>query len=169
MCGTAVLVYALIIPYPKDAGLPSLGTESNSDSHSDYVPLIEENADTPTESETLRDTLSTAASSFRKALSIPGLIPFALCLAFAKMCAYSLLYWGPSFLSHVGFSSADAGYLCSFFDIGGIFGGILAGLLADKTGSHATVAFGFLIITVPLIMVYYSESVATGMNVNMLI
>ena len=38
------------------------------------------------------------------------------------------------------------------FDIGGIFGGILAGLLSDKTGCSAFTCAGYFILTIPSVM-----------------
>ena len=37
-----------------------------------------------------------------KALAIPGVVIFALCLFFAKLVAYTFLYWLPFYLSQTG-------------------------------------------------------------------
>ena len=40
-----------------------------------------------------------------EACMIPGVIPFALCLFFAKLVAYTFLYWLPFYLTQTGESS----------------------------------------------------------------
>ena len=42
------------------------------------------------------------AVSFLKAWAIPGVAPFALCLFFTKLVAYTFLYWLPYYISHTG-------------------------------------------------------------------
>jgi len=100
--------------------------------------------------------------SLKAALQIPGLIPFSLSLFFSKMCAYSVLYWGPYYLSSLGFTAQQAGYLCSFFDVGGVFGGIAAGFLSDRLRANGLVAFLFCVIGVPVLAFYYNASTAAG-------
>jgi OPA family glycerol-3-phosphate transporter-like MFS transporter 1/2 len=39
---------------------------------------------------------------FIEALRIPGVVPFALCLFFCKLVAYTFLYWLPFYISHTG-------------------------------------------------------------------
>lgn len=48
------------------------------------------------------------AVGFIEAWKIPGVAPFALCLFFAKLVAYTFLYWLPFYISHTGNS------ICSF-------------------------------------------------------
>jgi OPA family glycerol-3-phosphate transporter-like MFS transporter 1/2 len=85
---------------------------------------------------------------------------------FSKMCAYSVLYWGPYYLTSLGFAPSHAGYLCSFFDLGGIVGGITAGWLSDRLGSSGVVAFAFQLAGVPLMQVYFSGTQAAGASVT---
>ena len=49
-------------------------------------------------------------------------------------------------------SSAD---LSTLFDIGGIFGGIIAGLISDLTGMSALTCGGSFLLTVPLVFFFY--------------
>lgn len=69
---------------------------------------------------------------------------YALALFFSKLVAYTFLYWLPNFLANVsieGVSAEKAAWLSTIFDIGGICGGIIAGLLSDTAlvGSFADV------------------------------
>jgi len=45
------------------------------------------------------------AVGFIEAWRIPGVAPFALCLFFCKLVAYTFLYWLPFYISHTGSSS----------------------------------------------------------------
>lgn len=42
------------------------------------------------------------AVGFIEAFRIPGVVPFALCLFFCKLVAYTFLYWLPFYISHTG-------------------------------------------------------------------
>lgn len=45
------------------------------------------------------------AIGFIEAWKIPGVAPFALCLFFAKLVAYTFLYWLPFYICHTGMST----------------------------------------------------------------
>nr|CDS17748.1 Glycerol 3 phosphate transporter [Echinococcus granulosus] len=77
--------------------------------------------------------------SFCAALWLPNVMTYALALFFSKLVAYTFLYWLPNYLANVsseGISAEKAAWLSTIFDIGGICGGILAGLLSDTTSSE---------------------------------
>jgi OPA family glycerol-3-phosphate transporter-like MFS transporter 1/2 len=42
------------------------------------------------------------AVGFIEAWKIPGVAPFALCLFFSKLVAYTFLYWLPFYISQTG-------------------------------------------------------------------
>lgn len=101
--------------------------------------------------------------SIMKVLLIPGVIPFAFSICFAKMAQYALLYWGPYYLQVIGFSSERAGYLCSFFDVGGLLGGIAAGWFSDRLGGkRGTAACLFLLIASIVLPIYYKITSEVG-------
>ncbi|KAK9665673.1 hypothetical protein RND81_14G128000 [Saponaria officinalis] len=80
------------------------------------------------------------AVGFLEAWRIPGVANYALCLFFVKLVAYTFLYWLPFYISYTEIggeylSSETAGNLSTFFDIGGVIGGILAGFVSDKLGA----------------------------------
>ncbi|VDM32964.1 unnamed protein product [Hydatigera taeniaeformis] len=80
--------------------------------------------------------------SFFAALWLPNVMAYALALFFSKLVAYTFLYWLPNFLASVSnesVSAEKAAWLSTIFDIGGICGGILAGLLSDTASSDSTV------------------------------
>lgn len=50
----------------------------------------------------LEPDVTKTAVGFIQAWKIPGVAPFALCLFFAKLVAYTFLYWLPFYISHTG-------------------------------------------------------------------
>ncbi|KAM6334444.1 glucose-6-phosphate exchanger SLC37A2 [Alca torda] len=95
------------------------------------------------------------AISFLGALRIPGVVEFSLCLLFAKLVSYTFLYWLPLYIVNVAhFSAKEAGDLSTLFDVGGILGGIFAGLTSDYTGGRATTCCVMLVIAAPMLFLY---------------
>jgi len=96
-----------------------------------------------------------AAISFLGALRIPGVVEFSLCLLFAKLVSYTFLYWLPLYIFNVAhFSAKQAGDLSTLFDVGGIMGGIMAGLISDYTNGRATTCCIMLILAAPMMFLY---------------
>ena len=52
----------------------------------------------------------------------------------------------------INMSSQDAANISIYFDVGGVIGGIIAGLAADFTGMSASVCSVMLIAAVPVVM-----------------
>lgn len=66
---------------------------------------------------------------------------YSFTLFFSKLVCYTFIYWLPNYLANVStepVSAEHAALLSTIFDIGGIFGGILAGLMSDNTGVRET-------------------------------
>lgn len=101
------------------------------------------------------------AVGFIEAWKIPGVAPFALCLFFAKLVAYTFLYWLPFYISHTAIdgeylSSTAAGNLSTLFDVGGVLGGILAGHISDHLEARAITAASFMYCAIPALYFYRS-------------
>ncbi|XP_036601934.1 glucose-6-phosphate exchanger SLC37A2-like [Trichosurus vulpecula] len=97
------------------------------------------------------------AISFLGALRIPGVVEFSLCLMCAKLVSYTFLFWLPLYIVNVAhFGSKEAGDLSTLFDVGGIIGGILAGIISDYTNGRATTCCVMLIVAAPLLFLYNS-------------
>ncbi|CAI9166867.1 unnamed protein product [Rangifer tarandus platyrhynchus] len=95
------------------------------------------------------------AISFFGALRIPGVVEFSLCLLFAKLVSYTFLYWLPLYIANVvHFTAKEAGDLSTLFDVGGIIGGILAGLVSDYINGRATTCCVMLILAAPMMFLY---------------
>ncbi|KAG6495135.1 hypothetical protein ZIOFF_042926 [Zingiber officinale] len=99
------------------------------------------------------------AVGFLEAWRIPGVAPFALCLFFSKLVAYTFLYWLPFYISHTAIngrylSDSTAGTLSTLFDVGGVAGGILAGHISDRLDARATTAASFIYCAIPALFFY---------------
>uniref|UniRef100_A0A3P9BTE4 Glucose-6-phosphate exchanger SLC37A2 n=1 Tax=Maylandia zebra TaxID=106582 RepID=A0A3P9BTE4_9CICH len=83
-----------------------------------------------------------------------GVVEFSLCLLFAKLVSYTFLYWLPLYISNVAhFEAKEAGDMSTLFDVGGILGGILAGLVSDYTGGRASTCCVMLVVAAPMVSV----------------
>lgn len=99
------------------------------------------------------------AVGFIEAWWIPGVAPFAFCLFFSKLVAYTFLYWLPFYISHTAIggeylSNSKAGALSTLFDVGGVFGGILAGHISDHLDARAITAASFMYCAIPALFFY---------------
>uniref|UniRef100_A0AAX7TKB6 Major facilitator superfamily (MFS) profile domain-containing protein n=1 Tax=Astatotilapia calliptera TaxID=8154 RepID=A0AAX7TKB6_ASTCA len=91
-----------------------------------------------------------SAISFMGALRIPGVVEFSLCLLFAKLVSYTFLFWLPLYITKAAHLDAKkAGDLSTLFDVGGIVGGVLAGVISDKLGKRATTCAVMLLVAAP--------------------
>ncbi|XP_056266911.1 glucose-6-phosphate exchanger SLC37A2 isoform X1 [Pseudoliparis swirei] len=111
------------------------------------------------------------AISFSGALRIPGVLEFSLCLLFAKLVSYTFLYWLPLYISNVAhFDAKEAGDMSTLFDVGGIVGGITAGLVSDYTGGRASTCCVMLLTAAPMLYLYnYIGQRSIGTTVGMLL
>ncbi|EDQ92550.1 uncharacterized protein MONBRDRAFT_17222 [Monosiga brevicollis MX1] len=115
------------------------------------------------------------AVSFWKALFIPGVISFSLCLFFCKLVAYTFMYWLPYYVQHTKIgghtlSDSESANLSTLFDVGGIAGGILAGFLSDRLRKPALINAFFLYIAVPMLFIYHTYSKdSTSINIFLLL
>ncbi|XP_059954435.1 glucose-6-phosphate exchanger SLC37A1 [Mesoplodon densirostris] len=99
------------------------------------------------------------AISFVGALKIPGVIEFSLCLLFAKLVSYTFLFWLPLYITNVDHLDAKkAGELSTLFDVGGIFGGILAGVISDRLEKRASTCGLMLLLAAPTLYVFSAIS-----------
>lgn len=112
--------------------------------------------------------------SFLAAWAIPGVAVFAMTLFFAKLVAYTFLYWLPYYIgtTDIGgreLTPSEAGQLSILFDVGGVLGGVMAGHLSDATGASALVSAVFVYTAVPFLYLYRAYgSVSFGFNIGLM-
>ena len=97
--------------------------------------------------------------SFMAAWCIPGVAVYAFTLFFAKLTAYTFLYWLPYYINstEVGgqrLTPIEAGNLSILFDVGGVLGGVFAGYLSDVSNSPAIVSCSFVYLAIPMLYLY---------------
>ncbi|CAI9759462.1 unnamed protein product [Fraxinus pennsylvanica] len=158
-----IMVYMFLAAYPEDVGFPDLdGSPVEAAALPDDVETQiskvsiagnEQNTDAQLTSVNRRSV------GLLEACLIPGVIPFALCLFFAKLVAYTFLYWLPFYLSHTAIegqymSVKSAGNLSTLFDVGGIVGGVLAGYISDVFKARAITAASFMYVAIPVMLLY---------------
>lgn len=158
----SVIVYMFLVVSPEILGFGSPDGE---------IELVE--ADQEVESEnlsllhfkfpnTLEDTKipnSSDAIGFLEAWRLPGVAAYSICLFFSKLVGYTFLYWLPFYIRHtavagVHFSHKTAGMLSTIFDIGGVFGGILAGFISDKIEAKAVTSIMFFSLSIFALILY---------------
>uniref|UniRef100_A0A8C8I7D6 Major facilitator superfamily (MFS) profile domain-containing protein n=1 Tax=Oncorhynchus tshawytscha TaxID=74940 RepID=A0A8C8I7D6_ONCTS len=90
--------------------------------------------------------------SYKQGDKYEGVIEFSLCLLFAKLVSYTFLFWLPLYITKTAHLDAKkAGDLSTLFDVGGIVGGILAGVISDKLGKRATTCAVMLLLAAPIL------------------
>ncbi|GAB4858096.1 hypothetical protein Ancab_015998 [Ancistrocladus abbreviatus] len=162
-----ILVFLFLAAYPEDVGFPC----PNDLTENVETGLRDEEAQRQREE---RFTSSNRRSvGLLQACMIPGVIPFAFCLLFAKLVAYTFLYWLPFYLSQTAIggeyvSVQSAGNLSTLFDVGGIIGGILAGYISDKLNARAITAASFMYVAIPSMLLYRSYG-SVSMTVNIIL
>ncbi|CAB4010305.1 glucose-6-phosphate exchanger SLC37A2-like, partial [Paramuricea clavata] len=90
---------------------------------------------------------------------VEGVLEYSLCLFFAKLVSYTFLYWLPYYIAHtdiggVRYDSHKAGDLSIFFDVGGIIGGILAGVISDQSHCSGITCVVMLVFASPSLYLY---------------
>lgn len=161
-----ILVFFFMVPSPEEVKcelpdqLPATkytdrATESsdlNTESYKEYGATNSQSSQTSLIS---LDKSKEKPISLWRALLIPGVIEFSLCLFFAKLVSYTFLFWLPKYIHEkANYDPEKAADISTLFDVGGIFGGISAGLLSDFTGMRATTCVLMLALSAPVLYIY---------------
>ncbi|KAM3858810.1 sugar phosphate exchanger 3 [Diretmus argenteus] len=98
------------------------------------------------------------AVGFLQAFCLPGVLPYSLAYACLKLVNYSFFFWLPFYLSNnYGWKEAQADRLSVWYDVGGIIGGTVQGLISDYLGKRAPVLAVSLLLAMGA-LVGYSHS-----------
>lgn len=139
---------------PNESSDSAVSAESLEDSQnsnsSEESPLINNNPgyeiQTPTTSHPV---------SFWACIKIPGVIEYSLCLGFAKLVSYTFLYWLPRYITQsTSNNSEQSAYLSVPFDIGGIVGAVMAGIISDRYKKSAITCTVMLLLAIPSMIIY---------------
>lgn len=95
------------------------------------------------------------AIGFCQAFCLPGVLPYSLAYACLKLVNYSFFFWLPFYLSNnFNWKEAEADRLSVWYDVGGIIGGTLQGLISDFMGKRAPVLAISLLLAMGALMGY---------------
>ena len=185
MTATVLLAGALLnffglVPSPIDVGLPMPADQDHKESYEPHgsvqQPLLDDSMEDdedyrsgPSSEPVIYNMQDTRpkAINFCTALLLPGVIPYALCYAFLKLVNYSFFFWLPYYLSSAyGMPQTAADTLSIWYDIGGIVGGTVAGLISDQLEKRAVVVVPMLIAGIPVLFVYGMTGIANTMLNN---
>ncbi|XP_034021465.1 glucose-6-phosphate exchanger SLC37A2-like, partial [Thalassophryne amazonica] len=138
IASTGILCFFFLIERPEDVDCTPPQHHQNQEAEPPLQNCSTSDKRSTTDAEnTVED--HTEAISFCGALCIPGVVEFSLCLLFAKLVSYTFLYWLPLYIANVAhFEAKQAGDMSTLFDVGGIVGGITAGLVSDYSGGRAS-------------------------------
>lgn len=106
-----VLIFLSLVVAPEDLGFESPGKELEMNVGAADVETSEkvESEDAGLlQRSNVKDVGSSDAIGFLEAWRLPGVAPFAFCLFFSKLVAYTFLYWLPFYIRHTG---SSLGYL----------------------------------------------------------
>lgn len=137
MIAGAVVIYFSLVPSPRLVGLPE--PSENTSEHSRQRHASDED----------KDAGPRQAISVGRALCLPGVMPvsesvsnckstsfaqYSLAYACLKLVNYSFFFWLPYYLSSkFGWEEAVADRLSTWYDWGGIVGGLIAGVVTVCT------------------------------------
>ncbi|KAF7099798.1 hypothetical protein CFC21_101389 [Triticum aestivum] len=177
--GVVVLVF--LVAHPSDAGLDleAMEVEMNGDAGEEVELLVEDKKDVEVDDDDDElglemGTQLPTAIGFLEAWRLPGVAPYAFCLFFSKLVAYTFLYWLPFYIRNNAvagqfLSHKASGILSIVFDIGGVLGGISAGFLSDAIGARAITSALFLLLSIPALILYRTfGSISMGHNIALM-
>ncbi|CAK9880928.1 unnamed protein product, partial [Sphagnum jensenii] len=163
-----LVIFLFLVVEPADVGLPSPHKEDAAQGKAGKS-YNEKKQAMPSIFDTDPDAIG-----FLEGWRIPGVATFALCLFFAKLVAYTFLYWLPFYIRHTQIAGEFlddkmAGNLSTLFDVGGVVGGILAGYLSDHLNARAITAAGFMFSAIPAMYCYrLYGSISLPVNIGLM-
>ena len=146
----SVLVFFTVVDHPRemdisdrdgsaDDQLPIVENEHTEVEHIDTDPVIE----------------SSEKTGFLPVLKLPGVVAYALSFFALKLVNYSFFFWLPYFLHNkYHWDDSTANFLSTWFDVGGIIGGTLGGILSDIWGKRSPVVFLMAALAVPSLFIF---------------
>lgn len=167
-----VVVFFGLLTSPKEVGLSLEAetglspVETDTDSHKPLMSDEEDEVEVETytrrgqsaEQPVEPPAESPQAIGFFQAFCLPGVLPYSLAYACLKLVNYSFFFWLPFYLSNnYKWTEAEADRLSVWYDVGGIIGGTVQGLISDFMGKRAPVLVVSLILAIGA-LVGYSRS-----------
>lgn len=156
---SSFVIYFGLICSPEEVGLPpvkdvptedaQVDTKYTNATTSDIFDIVQHQSNSPKPKKSI---------SFFKALLLPGVIPYALLFAGLKTINYAFFMWLPYYLVNTfNWSDERSSEISSWYDVGGIIGGIFFGMISDKIGLRTPVLL-FMVLAMPFAIYGYSIS-----------
>uniref|UniRef100_A0A5S6Q1C0 Sugar phosphate exchanger 3 n=1 Tax=Trichuris muris TaxID=70415 RepID=A0A5S6Q1C0_TRIMR len=146
-CG-GFFVFFCLVSSPVEVGLPESTEKVDGMQQEDEEALLH-----PSSSEPPVD--SSSPIPLRKAILLPGVIPYSLAFACLKLVNYSIFFWLPFYLTNnFGWPEHVADHISTWYDWGGICGGVLAGLVSDFIGKRTPVVCAQLVLGAVALSIY---------------
>ncbi|XP_026859703.1 sugar phosphate exchanger 3 isoform X2 [Electrophorus electricus] len=168
-----VVVFFGLLTSPKEVGLCEgsatdlRAVEKDTDSHRPLMSDDEEDSEDvvcdggyySVQQQDEEPKPQTKAISFFEAFCLPGVIPYSLAYACLKLVNYSFFFWLPFYLSNnFSWKEAEADRLSVWYDVGGIIGGTVQGLISDFLGKRAPVLCVSLLLAMGALVGYSHSS-----------
>ncbi|XP_029317491.1 sugar phosphate exchanger 3 isoform X2 [Cottoperca gobio] len=149
-----VVVFFGLLTSPKEVGLCSESetglspVETDTDSHRPLMSDEEGEMEAEVygrQNQSVQEPDNLLAESpraigFCQAFCLPGVLPYSLAYACLKLVNYSFFFWLPFYLSNnFGWKEAESDRLSVWYDVGGIIGGTVQGLISDFMGKRSPV------------------------------
>ncbi|XP_065206227.1 glucose-6-phosphate exchanger SLC37A2 isoform X2 [Planococcus citri] len=159
MIGLSVIVFLFLLPEPSQPRTNGRAVNTETDDHSGTTGSEDTDDKARVEQRPiLTHNVNVGQAKpigFFDAVCVPGVIEFSLCLFFAKLVSYTFLYWLPFYINNTTKWNVEmSATLSTLFDVGGIFGGIFAGLVSDATGLQACTCAIMIICSIPSLYMY---------------
>ena len=100
-----IFVFLFLVVNPEDLGFEALGQEIEMSAQIESNKSLENSEKVESDDAGLLPSEisdSSGAIGFLEAWRLPGVVPFAFCLFFSKLVAYTFLYWLPFYIRHTG-------------------------------------------------------------------
>ncbi|XP_074863425.1 sugar phosphate exchanger 3 [Carettochelys insculpta] len=148
-----VIVFFGLLTSPKEVGFPELGEDQEGSTEEDANrPLISSNEGDEDQNYTIQAadrSHQPKAIGFFQACCLPGVLLYSLAYACLKLVNYSFFFWLPFYLSNnFGWKEAEADQLSIWYDVGGIIGGTIQGLISDMLQKRAPVLVISLLLAI---------------------
>nr|XP_060632828.1 sugar phosphate exchanger 3 [Anolis sagrei ordinatus] len=170
--GGIIVFFGLVIS-PKEVGLPDVdkevdgkgeegarepligGNDNENEDDDDDPNYSIQAADLSSSSRNVNNELQPQAIGFFQACCLPGVMLYSLAYACLKLVNYSFFFWLPFYLSSkFKWKEAEADQLSIWYDVGGIIGGTIQGLISDMLQKRAPVLACSLILAVACLFGY---------------
>lgn len=138
------IVFFGIISAPRDLGMPDTVEHHDHNSPTrNLIPKTNPNNGRP------------YAIDFCHALLLPGVIAYSLAYAFLKLVNYSIFFWLPYYMTNaLGWDEAVADRVSTWYDWGGILGGIIGGVASDALGKRTPIVVLQLVLFIVALFGY---------------